>query len=81
MNSRMITGLAVVSLMVGGCAASSQPVDSSEVSTLTMTQRYQSAINAQAKRNGAEVHWVNMPDEGDLAHYAESDREASNGSN
>jgi hypothetical protein len=77
----MITGLVVVSLMVAGCAASNQPVASSDVSTLTMAQRYQAAVNAQARRNGAEVHWVNLPDEGDLAHYADSDQEGSNGSN
>lgn len=83
MNSKMITGLVFVSLMVTGCAASSQPVAGEEVSTLTRTQRYQAIVNAQAKRNGTEVHWVNLPDEGDLAHYDdfETAEQNSNGSN
>ncbi len=81
MNAKLITGLVVLSLSAAGCAASNQPVAGSDVSTLTLTQRYQAAVNAQARRNGAEVHWVNLPDEGDLAHYADSDQEASNGSN
>jgi hypothetical protein len=81
MNARMITGLSAVLLLVTGCAANNQPVASTEVSTLTMTQRYQAAVNSQAMRNGAEVHWVNLPDEGDLAKYADAEQEDSNGSN
>ena len=83
MNTRTITGLAAVSLMVAGCAASSQPVASQDISTFSKTERYQAAVNASARQNNVDVHWVNLPDEGDLAHYEESDlgEEGSNGSN
>lgn len=82
MNTRMIAGLAVLSVMISGCATSNQPVATDDVSTLSMTQRYQAAVNSQARRNGAEVHWVNVPDESDLAQYKDSGTgEGSNGSN
>lgn len=83
MNAKLITGLSVAALLATGCAASGgQQATGSEVSTLSKVDRYHAAVEAQARRNGAEVHWVNLPDEGDLAHYQDATTaETSNGSN
>lgn len=83
MNAKLITALAVLMLLVAGCAATpSPPTTAGSVNTLSKVDRYHAAVNAQARRNGAEVHWVNLPDEGDLARYEDADsKEVSSSSN
>lgn len=83
MNAKLITALTVSLLLAGGCAATPSPQPTSDsVNTLSKVDRYHAAVNAAARRNGAEVHWVNLPDEGDLAHYKDPDsKEDASGSN
>lgn len=82
MNAKMITGFSVALLLASGCAATPSPqTTGNNVSTLSKVDRYHAAVEAQARRNGTEVHWVNLPDEGDLARYNDSNVQGANGSN
>lgn len=81
MNGKMITGLCALLLLASGCAATPSPQTGGDsVTTLTSVDRYHAAVEAQARKNGAEVHWVNLPDEGDLARYQETNIEESSSS-
>jgi hypothetical protein len=39
------------------------------ITTLSKSDLYQIAVQEQARFKGVDVHWVNPPDEGDLARY------------
>jgi ABC-type glycerol-3-phosphate transport system substrate-binding protein len=70
MNTKQIAGLSVLVLAVSACSTTTAPPsDSNTITTLNKTERYQVAVQSQARFNGVEVVWVNPPDEGDLAKY------------
>ncbi len=70
MNAKLITVFCIALLTVTGCAATPSPEPTaSSVTTMSKAQRYQASVQAQANFRGVEVHWVNLPDENDLAKY------------
>lgn len=70
MPIKMITGLSLLLVLVSGCAVTSKPATTPlDVSTLSNVELYLATVNAHARNSGAQVHWVHIPDEGDLARY------------
>ncbi len=70
MNTKTITGLLLVLLTVSACTTTAAPPSgNTAVTTLSKADRYQIAVQNQARFKGVDVHWVNPPDEGDLAKY------------
>ncbi|MDZ4731900.1 MAG: hypothetical protein SH820_18380 [Xanthomonadales bacterium] len=79
-KAKLITALSVVLLAVSACATTPRPEPTgSEVITMNKAQRYQAAVQTQAKFKGVDVHWVNLPDEGDLARYEEPEEAGADG--
>jgi len=70
MPAKIITGLSLLLVLVSGCAVTSKPTAApQDVSTLSNVELYIATVDAYARNSGAEVHWVNIPDEGDLVRY------------
>ena len=70
MNTKLIGCLSILLCTLSACATSATPdPTASSVTTMSKAQRYQAAVQTQAKLKGVDVHWVNLPDEGDLARY------------
>jgi hypothetical protein len=70
MRMKMITGLSLLLLLVSGCATTSNPTAAPlDVTTLSNVELYMATVNAHARNSGAQVTWVHIPDEGDLARY------------
>lgn len=69
-KAKLISALSVVLLTVSACASTPSPdPTASPVTTMSKAQRYQAAVQTQAKFKGVDVHWVNLPNEGDLAKF------------
>jgi len=70
--------LSLATLLLSGCATSQPASPKAAAAPVTtsgapesIVARYMRAVNNSASANNAEVYWVNVPDEEDLARYAE----------
>jgi starvation-inducible outer membrane lipoprotein len=80
MNTKLIGCLSLLLFALSACAAAPSPeTNSSPLTTMSKAQRYQAAVQTQAKFKGVDVHWVNLPDEGDLARYKEPEEAGADG--
>ena len=82
-KAKLVALLPIALLMVSACAATPSPEPtSSSVTTMTKTQRYKASVQTQAAHKNVDVHWVNSPDEGDLARFKdpEETKTSANGS-
>lgn len=63
----------LATLCLAACATSQPAPQQAAASGApeSIVARYMRAVNNSATANNAEVHWVNVPDEKDLARYAE----------
>ena len=70
MNKSRILLPAMAMLFLTGCATSqSQFAGTPAASDQSLQDQYMQAVSASAAANNAEVHWVNVPEEDDLARY------------
>ena len=71
---RPLTVVAITSLVLGACASTPHHTDASATQVDPgIAKQYRSHVNRLARIQGADVVWVNPPDDEDLAKYADED--------
>jgi len=77
MHKSLVLMPAIATLFLAACATSQPaappPAATGSGAPESIIARYMRVVNASATANNAEVHWVNIPDENDLARYTEEE--------